>query len=320
MQKSEVIKLSLGKKGESFPIARAVMAASFAAPLVSKVHCRSIVFHVYGLNSAEEELALLTMASSVWGNPKKLIYSYDDGFDYLAKKAAVLYHLPVCICSSRPAYSSTLPQRAGSITADENDKRYLERRNDWMFYLMLSNSENPCGAGNYKDSLKDTGRYNGNRWKTVFISTGKKPLSYDGGQNGLRSKAIELDAARLSSAVSAGSAIPVGSAGSADSAGTALGELASLIEKTAIFQHNYGSSGRTYSKYLCTECTDADFKADYDAFLNAILPYDISGKAHEAAVIALGEFYSSMAVFDLDVYTAWFEALAMGIGLVQLAS
>ena len=82
-----------------FSIARAVMAASFAAPLASKLHWRNIVFHVYGL-TPEQETAVLSLAMSIWGNPRELIFNYSDGRDALAHNAELLCHLPMAIRSS----------------------------------------------------------------------------------------------------------------------------------------------------------------------------------------------------------------------------
>ena len=80
-------------------VGRAIMAASFAAPLIARLHRRNIVFHVYGL-TPEQETALLSCAMSVWGNPKKLIFSYSDGCDYLTKKAGLLCNLPLAVRGS----------------------------------------------------------------------------------------------------------------------------------------------------------------------------------------------------------------------------
>ena len=80
-------------------VGRAIMATSFAASLIASLHRRNIVFHVYGLNP-EQETALLSCAMSIWGNPKKLIFSYGDGCDYLTKKAGILCNLPLAVRGS----------------------------------------------------------------------------------------------------------------------------------------------------------------------------------------------------------------------------
>lgn len=102
----------------SFSIPRAVMAASFAAPLVSKLHWRNIIFHVYGLNP-KQETALLTLAMSIWGNPQELIFRYSDGRDKLSANAEILCHLPMAIRSSH----STISREARDAEIDVYAKK-----------------------------------------------------------------------------------------------------------------------------------------------------------------------------------------------------
>ena len=261
---------------------RSVMAASFAAPLVSKLHYRNIVLHVYGLNPAEEN-ALLTLAMSLWGGSLSYpeIHNYSEGWNKLKKAATEApKYLPLEI-GSDPA-STGCTQKVRNTTPEghtskarkategqkgcercENRNTYIRNRGDIVYALASA----------------------GVPWRTAIISTGRKPITYPGCLTGLYTRTIEL----------------------APEADTDRADLARLVERTEILQSSYRYAGEAFIDFIEEELDDATLKADHKRMMQELKVStmkdgvnevgDPDHKRSEVAVIALADYYSSIAVY-----------------------
>ncbi|MBR2087194.1 MAG: DUF927 domain-containing protein [Oscillospiraceae bacterium] len=72
---SEAIWLDTAANLRTLPFARAMLAASFASPLLKKLQHRIIYFHIW-YSSKSGKTAALKSAMSVWGNPQVLLSKY----------------------------------------------------------------------------------------------------------------------------------------------------------------------------------------------------------------------------------------------------
>ncbi len=84
---------------ESSVMARIVLAASFASPLVSVVGALPFFVHLWGGESGTGKTVALMIAASVWGNPEpgRYIQTFNSTRVGQEKLAAFLNHLPVLI-------------------------------------------------------------------------------------------------------------------------------------------------------------------------------------------------------------------------------
>ena len=149
---------------------------------------------------------------SVWGNPKKLIFSYADGCDYLSKKAGILCNLPLGIRGSHllsseftaihapkdtatadttakaePAYATTTAARAAKRAEYKRDE--LDRT-----IYALANGEGKVEAFDVKGSGRSGHFARPDHWQTTIISTGAEKITYPDCLSTPRTKVIEVPA------------------------------------------------------------------------------------------------------------------------------
>lgn len=117
----------------------------------------------------------------------------------------------------------------------------------------------------------------GNPWRTAIISTGSKPITYPGCLTGLYTRTIEL----------------------APEVDTDRADLARLVERTAILQSSYRYAGEAFIDFIEEELDEATLKADHERMMEALKEGDADPdhKRSEVAVIALADYYSSIAVY-----------------------
>lgn len=312
-----------------FSIPRAVMAASFAAPLVSKLHWRNIIFHVYGLNP-KQETALLTLAMSIWGDPKDFIFRYSDGRDKLSANAEILCHLPMAIRSSH----STTSREARDAEIDFYAmKKELKKKQQKQLQLQLKKQSQELQPQQFQQlkkqlqkqlkqqlqqlELKRSKQWSFikdradlvyflaseyNPWRTSIISTGAKPITYNvyaGCLTGVYTRTIEISPQQTAqTAQTAHTAIATTVATAATAPTDAIN---TILEVLPIFQNNYGFAGKKFIRFVVNKLKSAGeekLRADHDKMKAELRSYDShKGKLNEVAVIALADYYASLSVF-----------------------
>jgi putative DNA primase/helicase len=84
------------EKVRSFPLARLVMSASFAAPLLRIVGQRIFIIHLWG-NTTGGKSASTFAALSIWGDPEEIIGSFNATKVGLERMASFYCDLPLGI-------------------------------------------------------------------------------------------------------------------------------------------------------------------------------------------------------------------------------
>lgn len=144
---------------------RFILAAGFAAPLLRIVKQR--IFFVYNWGGSKGgKTAALKAALSAWGDPERLMVSFNATQVGLERTAAFYCDLPLGIDER---------QLAG------NNQRALEK----IVYMIAS------GTGKIRGS-KGGGLQTIHQWRTVALATGEEPLSTETTQTGVSTRVLEI--------------------------------------------------------------------------------------------------------------------------------
>lgn len=156
---------------------RFILAAAFAAPLLRILKQR--IFFVYNWGSSKAgKSAALKAALSAWGDPERLMVSFNATSVGLERTASFFCDLPLGI-----------------------DERQLAGRNqegiERTIYMIAS------GSGKIRGS-KSGGLQVTHQWRTVALATGEEPLSTETSQTGVSTRVLEIYGGPFDDEISAG--------------------------------------------------------------------------------------------------------------------
>lgn len=152
-----------GHVRQGHPIARLMLAASFAAPLLSKLQQRVFILHAWG-PSRGGKTAATKLALSAWGNPEDLLATFNATKVYLEQTAAFYSDLPLGV----DELQVTDPKVAENIV--------------YMLSLGKGRGRGARGGG------VQTSR----AWRSIVITTGEQPLTSANSHGGVVSRAVEV--------------------------------------------------------------------------------------------------------------------------------
>ena len=167
---SEEAWLSAAAKVREMPFARAMLAASFASPLLEKLRHRNIYVHIW-YSSRSGKTAVLKLAMSIWGDPRILVSKYFSTIVGMERTAGTLKHLPYALDELQTLNQKRLPV---------NDVVYT-----------LGN-----GVGKTRGRVGD-GIQKIEEWRNCILSTGEQPMSADNSMDGVNTRLMELYACPL---------------------------------------------------------------------------------------------------------------------------
>lgn len=260
---SEEAWLSAAAKVREMPFARAMLAASFASPLLEKLHHRNIYVHIW-YSSRSGKTAVLKLAMSIWGDPRILVSKYFSTIVGMERTAGTLKHLPYALDELQTLNQKRLPV---------NDVVYT-----------LGN-----GVGKTRGRVGD-GIQKIEEWRNCILSTGEQPMSADNSMDGVNTRLMELYACPLNK----------------DGIGAPDDELGRALHQVA--ETNYGFAGETFIRWLIPHLDR--LQKDYTTFVNALESKNV--QRDNIAVLALADYYSSIAVFGFPEDRAYAEAVALG--------
>ena len=154
------------RSGDSVP-ARIALAASFAAPLVSKLGALSFFVHFWGLQGTGKTVALM-LGASVWGNPA--LGGYIKSFS----GTKVSQELFAAFCGNLPVFLDEL-----QVISDR-------KLFDDIIYSLCEGVSKGRGA-------RDGGLQTSRRWATVFLTTGEMPIVQSNSGGGAAVRTIEVN-------------------------------------------------------------------------------------------------------------------------------
>ena len=265
---SEAVWLDTAVKLRRLPFARAMLAASFAAPLLERLQHRIIYFHIwYGSRSGKT--AVLKFAIAVWGDPRVLVSKYFSTIVGMERWAGTLKHLPFALDELQ-----TLNQKRLSV----NDVVYT-----------LGN-----GVGKTRGRV-GSGLQKVETWRNTIISTGEQPMSTDSSMDGVNTRLMEIYACPLSE----------------NGTGEADEELGRELHQVS--ESHYGFAGERFIRWLSGRLES--LKDDYERIRSAIGGSNV--QRDNVAVLALADYYSSMAIFGLPEEQAFSEAVELAGRLLK---
>ncbi|MDA2113625.1 DUF927 domain-containing protein [Bacillus cereus group sp. MYBK209-1] len=147
------------------PFALTYVLASFASLLVEKFRIDPFVVELSG-NSSRGKTICMKIASSVWGNPDRLIESWYTTNVAVGRRAALLNNLPLLL---------------------DDTKKGREKDISSIVYQFTQGSEKTRG------SL--TGTQRAGTWKSIMLSTGEKKITEFGHHAGVAGRVITLSEA-----------------------------------------------------------------------------------------------------------------------------
>ena len=144
---------------------RFILAASFAAPMLSILKCRIFCVYNWG-DSRGGKTAALKAALSVWGAPDRLLCTYNGTENAIEAYCATFNDLPVGI-----------------------DERQISGANDKSLSSLIYKL---CEGTGRKRLNKDSSLRAVKTWRNVFLTTGEEPIISDRTMTGVSSRIIEI--------------------------------------------------------------------------------------------------------------------------------
>lgn len=145
-----------------------IIAASFASPLIEKVHINSFILHLWGKSGTGKTIALMA-AMSVWGNPKighlvKNLNSTNVGLERLS------------------AFLNNIPFAGDELQAIKN--KYTDFSE--LIYSLTQGEGKSRGTvdGGIQEQLK---------WANLFLTTGEEPITSVYSKEGVKNRVIEVE-------------------------------------------------------------------------------------------------------------------------------
>ncbi len=160
---------AISQARSSLPL-RALLAASFASPLLGVLEGQSFFVHLWGTRSGIGKSVALKAAISIWGNPDKLWRSFNSTAVGLERAAAFFHSLPMGV------------DELQTLNFDFNGKGGGTKK---LVYALCQGQGK--GRGNKQGGLERLGE-----WRLIFLSTGEQPLGEDLSTEGALARVIEV--------------------------------------------------------------------------------------------------------------------------------
>lgn len=145
-----------------------MLAASFAAPLLTIVGAQPFFLHLWSVISGNGKTVALMLAASVYANPDVYVHSHNTTTVGLERLSGFLNQLPICLDELQLAKDGK-----GGTRVDP--------------YLSAQGTGKIRGTKNGGNSLPPT-------WRTVFLSTGESPLTDVRSGAGAVNRVISIEA------------------------------------------------------------------------------------------------------------------------------
>lgn len=148
------------------PIFRAMLAASFAAPLLEPMGNLCFVIHLWGQSGTAKTVATMA-AMSVWGDPGVLLQSFGGSRIGMERLAAFYHSMPL------------------ALDERETNKGSKDDSFDQTIYMLTEGHSAPKGT-------RTGGLRKSDYWKLPIISTGEAPLVADNSKGGAKNRVLEV--------------------------------------------------------------------------------------------------------------------------------
>ena len=246
---------------------RFLLASSFASPMLEILKHRVFFVHIWN-DSKSGKTAAIKMAISVWGDPARLMGSFNATNVGLERMACILKHIPFAIDELQ-----VLNSRKLSV---EN-----------IIYSLAN------GFGRLRGS-KDGTIQETVSWRNSVITSGEQPMTKENSNDGAMTRVLELYGKPCDNA-----------------------EFAHQFH--LISENNYGFAGKIFVEYLISNViknknqADKQFEKMCKEIKHKCSENDDYSHLDNIAIVCLGDYYSSISVFEENERDAWNEAVDMGV-------
>ena len=250
---------------------RFLLASSFASPMLEVLRHRVFFVHVWH-DSKSGKTAAIKMAISVWGDPARLMGSFNATNVGLERMACILKHIPFAIDELQ-----VLNSRKLSV---EN-----------IIYSLAN------GFGRLRGS-KDGTIQETVSWRNSVITSGEQPMTKENSNDGAMTRVLELYGKPCDNA-----------------------EYAHQFH--LISENNYGFAGKIFVEYLISNViknknqADKQFEKMCKEIKHKCAENDDYSNLDNIAIVCLGDYYSSISVFEENERDAWNEAVDMGVKISE---
>lgn len=251
------------------PFARFILSASFASPLLKLLDSRVFFIHIWH-DSQSGKTAAMKFAVSVWGDPTKLMGSFNATSVGLERMAGMLKHIPFAIDELQVL----------------NDRRLSAEK---IIYSLGNGYGRVRGNKNGGIQIVPT-------WQNIMITSGEQPLSNESSNDGAITRILELY-------------------------GKPVDDVSFAHDLHIVSKDHYGLAGEQYIKYIIKNVNARCAKQDYDRIYKEISK-KCSFEAPKAqldsiSAVCLGDYYSSISVFNIEKNQAMDEAIELGIKILE---
>jgi putative DNA primase/helicase len=260
--------LDAATKMRENPFGRFMLASSFASVLLEPLSHRVFFINVWH-DTTSGKSAACKMAVSVWGNPLKLMGSFNATAVGLERKADTLRHILYGLDERQLANESRLPMA--------------------QIVYGLAN-----GFGRIRGH-RDGGIQSMTNWRLIVLSTAEEPLLRDDSHDGMNTRVMELH-------------------------GKPVDDKLFAAELHHISEKNYGFAGKMFIERLCKEisCKQSKITEDYAKIVSVLKrKYPVVTHLENAAVIALGDYYSDMWIWNADENIAFEKAVNTAASMLE---
>lgn len=154
---------------ENGTIPKIVLGSAFASPLVGMLNTLTFFTHLWGVTGTGKSVAL-SLANSVWGDPKKLMQNLNGTAVALERLAGFFCNVPLCLDELQ-----TLKKLTGSRDGSFDEILYK------------------LGQGRGKSRGRKDGSIDRvQTWALSIITTGEEPITTDGSGGGAKNRVIDV--------------------------------------------------------------------------------------------------------------------------------
>jgi len=160
----EVWKVAASKIREN-PFSRFLIAASFASPLLEKLNHRVFLVNIWH-DTKSGKTAVIKLATAVWGNPVKIMGSFNATAVGMERRADTLRHIVFAL-----------------------DERQLVNEKRLSIGQIVYGLANGFGKirGNKEGGIQDV-----TSWRNIILSSGEEPLAGEDTHDGINTRVMEL--------------------------------------------------------------------------------------------------------------------------------
>lgn len=280
--------MNMAVKLRQLPFARTMLAASFASVLLEPLKHRVLYLHIWAMFGSGKT-ACEKAAISVWGDPVKLMMSYNSTMVGLERMASIMGNLPLAI----------------------DELQALTLREGMMSTIVYMLGE---GFGKARGN-KNGGTQKKLEWKNTILSTGEETIVKSNAMDGVSTRVMEITGAPIPDPVFAREAHQI----SEQNYGFAGKEFMKVLFDRYLdknIQHS-GKDGKKISGLEKLRNVYAEMVESIKSVYTILYPDEPGSHLQNVAVLALADYISSVGLFDVDESRALGEATAFGTELLR---